>query len=44
MAYYLEKKLWKEAAKIGVKFFIGSSVAGLAATLAYYGGKCAIYG
>ncbi|MED3486408.1 hypothetical protein P4523_30970, partial [Bacillus toyonensis] len=30
LAYYLEKKLWKEAAKIGVKFFIGSSVAGLA--------------
>ncbi|MCT4533684.1 hypothetical protein N3944_34350, partial [Bacillus thuringiensis] len=26
LAYYLEKKLWNEAAKIGVKFFIGSSV------------------
>ncbi|MEK4683944.1 hypothetical protein MKY89_30080 [Bacillus sp. FSL W7-1294] len=44
LSYYLEKKLWKEAAKIGVKFFVGSNVAGLAGTLAYYGGKCAIYG
>ncbi|MCQ6530605.1 hypothetical protein [Bacillus mycoides] len=44
LSYYLEKKLWKEAAKIGVKFFVGSNIAGLAGTLAYYGGKCAIYG
>ncbi|WP_380162902.1 hypothetical protein [Kroppenstedtia sanguinis] len=42
IANYIKKKAWKEAAKIAAKYFAGSSVAGLAATLAYYSGKCAI--
>lgn len=41
--YFLEKKLFKEAAKLAVKYAVGSTVAGLAATLTYYGVKCAIW-
>ncbi|KZE04220.1 hypothetical protein B4117_4236 [Bacillus mycoides] len=37
---YLEKKAYKEAAKLLVKFAIGSNAVGLAGTLVYYGGKC----
>uniref|UniRef100_UPI00402A76B1 hypothetical protein n=1 Tax=Bacillus sp. DX2.2 TaxID=3073452 RepID=UPI00402A76B1 len=37
---YLQKKAYKEAAKLLVKFVIGSNAAGLAATLIYYGSVC----
>ncbi|MEK4677551.1 MULTISPECIES: hypothetical protein [Bacillus] len=37
---YLEKRAYKEAAKLLVKFAIGSNAVGLASTLIYYGGKC----
>lgn len=37
---YLQKKTYKEAAKLLVKFAVGSNAVGLAGTLIYYGGKC----
>ncbi|PDZ44678.1 hypothetical protein [Bacillus wiedmannii] len=37
---YLQKKAYKEAAKLLVKFAVGSNAVGLAGTLVYYGGKC----
>ncbi|MCG7315394.1 hypothetical protein MHL30_20115 [Priestia flexa] len=37
---YLEKKAYKEAAKLLVKFAVGSNAVGLAGTLIYYGGVC----
>ncbi|PEQ08684.1 hypothetical protein [Bacillus toyonensis] len=37
---YLQKKAYKEAAKLLVKFAVGSNAVGLAGTLIYYGGKC----
>ncbi|MBG9582314.1 hypothetical protein ABE42_24595, partial [Bacillus thuringiensis] len=36
---YLQKKAYKEAAKLLVKFAVGSNAVGLAGTLVYYGGK-----
>ncbi|MCS1351692.1 hypothetical protein [Mechercharimyces sp. CAU 1602] len=44
IAHYIKTRAFKEAAKIALRYFVGSSVAGLAATLTYYSGKCAIYG
>jgi len=41
---YIKKKAWKDAAKIAARFFVGASAGGLAITLAYYGGKCALFG
>ncbi|MCY9511819.1 hypothetical protein M5W68_17480 [Paenibacillus larvae] len=41
---YIKQKLWKEAAKIAVKFFVKLSIGGIVATLIYYSGKCAIWG
>lgn len=41
--YFLEKKLFKEAAKLAVKYAVGATVGGLAATLSYYGVKCAVW-
>lgn len=38
---YLEKKAWKEAAKLAVKLGLGTNAVTLAATFIYYGGKCA---
>ncbi|MCA1021766.1 hypothetical protein [Halobacillus litoralis] len=37
---YLQKKAYKEAAKLLVKFAVGTNAVGLAGTLIYYGGKC----
>lgn len=37
---YLEKRAYKEAAKLLVRFAVGSNAVGLAGTLIYYGGKC----
>ena len=37
---YLEKKAYKEAAKLLVKFAVGTNAVALAGTLIYYGGKC----
>ncbi|MEB9692514.1 hypothetical protein P4J63_31745 [Bacillus cereus] len=37
---YLQKKAYKEAAKLLVRFAVGSNAVGLAGTLVYYGGKC----
>lgn len=37
---YLEKKAYKEAAKLLVKFAVGTNAVGIAGTLIYYGGKC----
>lgn len=37
---YLDKKAYKEAAKIVVKFAVGTNAVGIAGTLIYYGGKC----
>lgn len=40
---YMKKKAYKEAAKLLLKFAIGSNLVGLSAFTAYYGGKCAAY-
>lgn len=37
---YLQKKAYKEAAKLLVKFALGTNAVALAGTLIYYGGKC----
>ena len=37
---YLQKKAYKEAAKLLVKFAIGTNAVALAGTIIYYGGKC----
>ncbi|ARF66873.1 hypothetical protein B7C51_02205 [Paenibacillus larvae subsp. pulvifaciens] len=41
---YIKQKLWKEAAKIAIRFFVGASVGGLVGVLLWYSGKCAIWG
>ncbi|MEV2287403.1 hypothetical protein ABND91_21975 [Paenibacillus larvae] len=41
---YIKQKLWKEAAKIAIKFFVGASAGGLVGVLLWYSGKCAIWG
>lgn len=41
IANYIKKHAFKEAAKLAVKYFVGTSVAGLITTLTYYGTKCA---
>ncbi|EOO56600.1 hypothetical protein IKE_06466 [Bacillus cereus VD196] len=38
---YLEKKAYKEAAKLLVKIAVGSNVLGVTSFLVYYGAKCA---
>lgn len=40
---YMKKKAYKEAAKLLLKFAVGSNIVGLSAFAAYYGGKCAAY-
>ncbi|WP_225906156.1 hypothetical protein [Staphylococcus agnetis] len=40
---YMKKKAYKEAAKLLLKFAVGSNIVGLSDFAAYYGGKCAAY-